>query len=78
MVASPAECAVIKPVDEFIVAIPVSDEDHVPESPFELNVVVLVEHISCVPLKVPTFGAAVTVTMRVAVALGHASSPNTI
>ena len=78
IVASPADWAVMSPVDAFIVATSVSDENHVPEPPFELNVVVLVEHISCVPLNVPAFGAAVIVTMRVAVALGQASSPATV
>jgi len=78
MVATPADCGVMRPVDAFIVATSVSDENHVPEPPFELNVVVLVEHISCVPLNVPAFGAAVIVTMRVAVALGQASSPATV
>ena len=78
MVASPADWAVMSPVDAFIVAMSVSNVDHVPESPFELNVVVLVEHISCIPLNVPVFGAAVIVTTRVAVALGQASSPATV
>ena len=78
IVASPADWAVMSPVDAFIVAMSVSNVDHVPESPFELNVVVLVEHISCIPLNVPVFGAAVIVTTRVAVALGQASSPATV
>ncbi len=78
MVASPADCAVMSPVDAFIIAIPVSDDNHVPESPFELYVVVLVEHISWVPLNVPVFGAAVIVTARVAIPLGQASSPATV
>jgi len=77
MVVSPADTTLITP-NEFIVAMSVSDEDHVPESPSELNVVVPVEQIACVPLKVPAFGAAVTVTVRVAVALGQATSPNTV
>ena len=78
MVASPANCAVINPVVSFIVATPVSDEDHVPESPLDVNVVVPLEQIASVPLKVPASGAAVTVTVRVAVALGQATSPNTV
>ena len=68
----------MSPVDAFIVAIPVSDDDHVPPETVLTKVVVLVEHISCVPLKVPVFGATVIVTMRVAVALGQASSPATV
>ena len=78
MVASPADCGVMRPVDKPIVAIPVSDDDHVPPETLLTKVVVLVEHISNVPLKVPVFGAAVIVTTRVAVALGQAPSPNTV
>ena len=78
MVASPADCGVMRPVDAFIVAIPVSDDDHVPPETVLTKVVVLVEHISSAPLKVPALGAAVTVTVRVAVALGQAPSPNTV
>ena len=78
MVASPADCGVMRPVDAFIVAIPVSDDDHVPPETVLAKVVVLVEHISNAPLNVPAFGAAVIVTKRVAVALGQAPSPNTV
>ena len=78
MVVSPADCAVMRPVDECIVAMSVSDDDHVPPETVLAKVVVLVEHISCAPLKVPALGAAVTVTVRVAVAVGQASSPNTV
>jgi hypothetical protein len=57
----------------------VSDEDHVPpEAPFEVNVVVPLEHIACVPLTVPAFGAAVTVTVRVAVAFAQPPEPVTV
>ena len=68
----------MRPVDAFIVAIPVSDDDHVPPETLLTKVVVLVEHISNVPLKVPVFGAAVIVITRIAVALGQASSPATV
>ena len=68
----------MSPVDAFIVAIPVSDDDHVPPEMVLAKVVVLVEHISNAPLNVPAFGAAVIVTTRVAVALGQASSPDTV
>ena len=40
-----------------------------PLVPFEVNVVVPLTQIFCVPLIVPALGAAVTVTVRVAVAL---------
>ena len=66
----------ITPVDGSTVAFAVSNDVHVPpESPFEVNVVVPFEHIVCVPLIVPAFGAAVTVTIRVAVALVHPPEP---
>ena len=78
MVASPTDCGVMRPVDKPIVAIPVSDDDHVPPETLLTKVVVLVEHISNVPLKVPVFGAAVIVITRIAVALGQASSPATV
>ena len=78
MVVSPADCGVMRPVDAFIVATSVSDDNHVPPEMVLAKVVVLVEHISNAPLNVPAFGAAVIVTTRVAVALGQASSPATV
>ena len=66
----------ITPVDAFIVAFAVTDDVHVPpEAPSDVNEVVPLEHIACVPLTVPAFGAAVTVTVRVAVALVHPPEP---
>ena len=62
MVEVPAATGVITPVNAFIVAMAVSDDDHVPpEDPFEVNVVVPLEHIACVPLIVPAFGGVVIV-----------------
>ena len=70
MVEVPAATGVITPVDPFIVALAVTDDVHVPpEVPFDVNVVEPVEHMACVPLMVPAFGPAVTVTIRVAVVL---------
>ena len=70
MVEIPAATGVITPVDAFIVTLAISDDDHVPpEAPSDVNVVVPVEHMACVPLMVPAFGPAVTVTIRVAVVL---------
>ena len=47
MVEVPAATGVITPVDAFIVAFAVTDDDHVPpEDPFEVNVVVPLEHIA--------------------------------
>ena len=70
---------VISPVDSSIVALAVFDDVHVPpESPSDVNVVVPLEHMACVPLTVPAFGAAVTVTVRVAVALLQPPIPVTV
>ena len=70
MVEVPAATGVITPVDAFIIAMAVSDDVHVPpEDPFEVNVVVPLEHMACVPLMVPAFGDTVIVTVRVAVVL---------
>jgi hypothetical protein len=79
MVEVPADTGVITPVDAFIVAMAVSDDDHAPpESPSDVNVVVSLEHIACVPLTVPAFGAEVTVTVCIAVALEHPPEPITV
>ena len=69
----------ITPVDAFIVALAVSEDVHVPpESPSDVNAVDPLEHIACVPLTVPAFGAAVTVTVRVDVALAQPPEPVTV
>ena len=78
IVASPADWAVMSPGDAFRVAMSVSNVDHVPESPIELNVVVLVEHISCVPIHGPALKGAVTVTICMAVAVGQPPKPVTV
>ncbi len=79
MVEVPAATGVITPDNAFIVAMAVSDDIHVPpESPFDVNVVVPLEHMACVPLMVPAFGVAVTVTVCVAVALVHPPEPVTV
>ena len=79
MVEVPAATGVITPVAAFIVAMAVSDDDHVPpEAPFEVNVVVPLEHRACVPLTVPALRGAVTVTVCVAVALVHPPEPVTV
>jgi len=64
MIAVPADTAVTAPFVEFIVATPVLSDDHVPPLfPFEDNEVEPLEQIAVVPLIVPAFGAAVTVTV---------------
>ena len=76
MVEVPAATGVITPVAAFILAMAVSDDVHVPpEDPFDVNVVVPLEHIACVPLMVPALRGAVTVTVRVAVAFVHPPEP---
>ena len=79
MVEVPADTGVITPVDGFIVAMAVSEDVHdPPESPSDVNAAVPLEHIACVPLTAPAFGAAVTVTVRVAVALVQPPEPVTV
>ena len=79
MVEVPAATGVIPPVDAFIVAFNISEEVHVPpEAPFDANVVVPLEHRACVPLMVPAFGAAVTVTVRVALESTQPPEPITV
>ena len=72
IVAVPADTPLIAPVDELIVAIPVLSELQLPPATVELNVLEPPTHIlvliPCIPLNPPADGAAVTVTVRVAVA----------
>jgi hypothetical protein len=79
MVEVPAATGVITPVDPLIVAMAVTEDVHVPpEAPFDVNLVEPVGHIVCVPLTVPAFGAAVIITIRVAVALVQPPEPVTV
>jgi len=78
IVAVPADTPVTTPVVAFTVAIPVFDELHVPPVCVELNVVVELTQMFCVPDNVPATGAAVTVTVRVAVAFEHPPVPATV
>ena len=71
----PADTAVITPVLGSIVATAGVPEDQVPASPFEVKDVEPVLHITCVPLNIPAFGAAVTVTVLVAVAFAQPPVP---
>ena len=59
-------------------AIPVADDVHAPPDTVEENVVVNPTHTFCVPESVPALGAAVTVTVLVAVAFGHPPVPVTV
>ena len=79
MVAVPADTALIAPLDEFTVAIPVLLLVHAPpESPLELNVVDPLSHIACVPLKLPALGSAVTVAVLVSETLAQPPLPETV
>jgi hypothetical protein len=71
MVAVPVLTGVITPVEAFMLAMAVLPEDQVPPIVEEEKVEEAVEHIVSVPLKIPASGAAVTVTVRVAVAAAH-------
>jgi len=77
--AVPADTAVTAPVVEFMVATPVLSDVHVPPAfPLDDNVVDPLEQIAVVPLIVPAFGAAVTVTTLCPVALAQPPEPVTV
>ena len=78
MVAVPAPRPVTRPENALTVAIEVADEDHEPPVTVELNCVVNPVQTFCVPLNVPALGAAVTVTVLVAVALLQPPVPETV
>ena len=77
--AVPAATPLIAPVLLLTVATPVLLDDQAPPPvPLVVKVVVPATQIFCVPLKVPAFGAAVTVTVLVAVAFAHPPVPLTV
>ena len=79
MVDVPAATGVMTPVEPSTVATPVEpDVQAPPEFPLLVKVVEPVEQIPCVPLNVPAFGAVVTVTVLVAVALEQPPVPVTV
>ena len=78
MIALPAVTPVKRPVVGLTVAIFVSLLDHEPPVTVDAKVDVPFTQISSVPLSVPAVGAAVTVTVRVAVALAHPPVPATV
>ena len=73
----PVPIGVINPVEEFIDALSELPLLQLPPLVVELNVVVPFEQIACVPLSVPATGAAVTVTVLVAVSLLQPPLPAT-
>ena len=78
MVAVPAAIPEIAPVVELIVAIPGAEDAHVPPAIVDVNVELPPTQMAWVPDKVPALGAAVTVTVLVADALGHPPVPVTV
>jgi hypothetical protein len=68
----------IRPLVELMVAIDVLPEDHVPPVDVDVNVVVWFAHMVWLPLSVPATGAAVTVTVLLAVALLQPPVPATV
>ncbi len=75
--AVPAATPVITP-DEEIVAIEVAELLQVPPATLDEKEVVAPTQIFCVPASVPALGAAVTVTVLVAVAFEHPPEPATV
>jgi len=78
MVAVPAATPVTRPVEVSMVATAGALLVHLPPEMVEAKVDVPFTQISSVPLSVPAVGAAVTVTVRVAVALAHPPVPATV
>ena len=78
MVAVPA----VKPVTRPVVALTVATAgvllDQAPPVTVEVKVDVPLTQMSWLPLRVPAVGAAVTVTVRVAVALAQPPVPTTV
>ena len=68
----------MSPEAAFIVATVLSEEAQVPPAIVDENVVVSATQILCPPLSVPATGAAVTVTVLVAVAFGQPPVPKTV
>jgi len=75
----PAETPVTTPVlGSTVATLVVAEVNTPPLFPFDTNVVVPFEHICAVPLKLPAFGAAVTVTVLVSVALAQPPVPTLV
>ena len=78
MVAVPAATPVTSPVVALTVAMAGILLDQAPPEMVDAKIDVPFTQIPCVPLSVPAVGAAVTVTVRVAVALAHPPVPETV
>ena len=71
IVTVPAATPVTTPEDALTVATPVLELVQLPPETVELNVEVEPTQTLVLPLILPAVGSALTVTVRVAVALGH-------
>ena len=78
MVALPAATPVTSPEVALTVAMLVALLVQVPPVTVDVKVVMLFTQMPCVPLSVPAIGAAVTVTVRVAVAFAQPPVPTTV
>jgi hypothetical protein len=78
MVAVPALTPVITPEALLIVATAILEEVQVPPAEVDKKVVVSPTQIAWFPERVPAIGAAVTVTVRVAVTLAQPPVPKTV
>ena len=78
MVAVPAAIPVTSPVVALTVAIAGVLLDQAPPVKVEVKVDVPLTQMPWLPLRVPAVGAAVTVTVRVAVALAQPPVPTTV
>ena len=76
--ADPEDKAVISPVIGSMLATNGESEDQVPPGKLEVNFVAPGLHIAAIPLKLPGFGGAVTVTDRLAETSGQPPVPRTV
>ena len=76
--AVPADTPVTSPVETLMVATPVALLVQLPPVNVDVKVVVPATQTVWVPLRVPADGAAVTVTVRVAVAFVQPPEPVTV
>ena len=76
--AVPADTPVTSPVEALMVATPVALLVQLPPETEDVKVVVLEAQILWLPLRVPADGAAVMLTVRVAVALAQPPVPVTV
>ena len=78
MVTVPKATPDTTPVEGVTVAIDESLVDQLPPGALEVNVVVPLTQIACVPDNVPALGGVLTVTVLVAIASAHPPVPDTV